>query len=316
MMKQCVFNWPQPSALLKLHGANETGRGKELSVSDAAPPAWSPADNPYAIAVSEAQWWLRGAVLTSRRMRDGDDSRSAGFSSRQIDARYLVVALWQLLMAEKLQQAALRALGIDQAVCAELSRSRQRFEKALPGVKQMRDGLMHFDEWARGKGGGPQKKDVAAGKELRVVASTYWGFVYDPAKDTITLGPYVIEVEMAIRAATELAYDIYQAARAVDLWNAAELRAQTVDAIVAAGMSGELSDHILRVPKGHDTRVCVSLDTTAGAHDLGKLSEQVVAALAVSGLRLASSIEPQSNNPAERLRAGEVLYVAPNDVSS
>jgi hypothetical protein len=58
------------------------------------------------------------------------------------------------------------------------------------------------------------------------------------------------------------------------------------------------------------------LDTTAGAHDLGKLSEQVVAALAVSGLRLASSIEPQRNNPAERLRAGEVLYVAPNDVSS
>ena len=284
-------------------------------MSDATPPAWSPADNPYAIAVSEAQWWLRSAMLTSRRMRDGDDPRSA-FSSRQIDARHLVVALWQLLMAEKLQQAALRALGIDQAVCAELSRSRQRFEKALPGVKQMRDALMHFDEWARGKGGGPQKKDVAAGKELRVVASTYWGFAYDAAKDTITLGPYVIEVEMAIRAAAELTHDIYQAARAVDLWNAAKLRAQTVDAIVAAGMSGELSDHILRIPKGQDTRVWLSLDTTAGEHDLGKLSEQVVAALAVSGLRLASLIEPQSNNPVERLRAGETLYVAPNDVSS
>jgi hypothetical protein len=286
-------------------------------VSDTTSPVWSPADNPYAIAVSEAQWWLRSAMLTSRRMRDGDDPRSAGFSSsRQIDARQLVVALWQLLMAEKLQQAALRALGIDQAVYAELSRSRQRFEKALPGIKYMRDALMHFDEWARGKGGGPQKKDVAAGTALRVVASTYWGFAYDPAKDTITLGPYVIEVETAIRAAAELTHDIYQAARAVDLWNAAALRAQTVDAIVAAGMSGELSDDILRIPNGQDTRVWLSLDTTPGEHDLGTLSEQVVAALAVSGLRLTSSIEPQSNNPAERLRAGESLYVAPIDVSS
>jgi hypothetical protein len=285
-------------------------------VSDTTPPAWSPADNPYAIAVSEAQWWFRSAVLTSRRMRDGDDPRSAGFSSRQVDARQLVVALWQLLMAEKLQQAALRALGIDQAVYAELSRSRQRFEKALPGIKHMRDAIMHFDEWARGKGGGPQKKDLAAGKALRDVARTYWGFAYDPAKDTIILGPYVFEVETAIRAATELTRDIYQAARAVDHWNAAALRAQTVDAIIAAGMSCELPDDILRIPKGPDTRVWLSLDTTAGEHDVKKLSEQVVAALAVSGLRLASSIEPQSNNPAERLCAGETLYVAPIDVPS
>lgn len=290
--------------------------GEGCRVSDTTSSDWSPADNPYAIAVSEAQWWLRSAILTSRRMRDGDDPRSVGFSSRQIDARHFVVALWQLLMAEELQRAALRALGIDRDVYAELSRSRQRFEKALPGIKHMRDALIHFDEWARGEGGGPQKKDVAAGTALRVVASTYWGFAYDPAKDTITLGPYVIEVETAIRAAAELTHDIYQAARAVDLWNAAALRAQTVDAVAAAGMSGELSDDILRIPNGQDTRVWLSLDTTAGEHDLGALSAQVVAALAGSGLRLASSMEPQSNNPAERLRAGETLYVAPIDVPS
>lgn len=274
---------------------------------------WSPADNPYAIAVSEAQWWLRCAQLACRRMHDGDDPRSSVFSSRQIDARQLVVALWQLLMAEKLQQVALRALGMDRAVCAELSRARQRFEKALPGIKHMRDALMHFDEWARGEGSGPQKKDVLAGKALRDVASMYWGFAYDPEDDTITLGPYVVQVDTAVRAATALADDIYQAARAVDQQNAAELRARTVEAIAATGLSCGSAGDALTVSPGRDTRVWLSLDTTAAGHDRRALSEQVIAALAVVGLQLVSFAEPQSNNPAERLRTGEALYVAPVD---
>ncbi|MBA8927720.1 hypothetical protein BC739_004926 [Kutzneria viridogrisea] len=274
-------------------------------------PTWSPADNPYAIAVSESQWWLRCALLTSQRMRDDDDPRSSGFSSRQIDARQLVVALWQLLMAEKLQQAALRALGIDRAVYAELSRARQRFEKALPGIKHMRDALMHFDEWARGVGNGPQKKDVEAGKALRDVASAYWGFDYAPEKDTITLGPYVIEVEAAIRAATALADDIYQAARAVDQRRTVELRAQVVDALAAAGVSCGSAGDVLKVSLGLDTRIWLSLDVMAAEQDHRPLSEQVVAALAVASLQLLSSAEPQSSNPAKRLLTGEALYVTP-----
>jgi hypothetical protein len=63
----------------------------------------------------------------------------------------------------------------------------------------MRDALVHFDEWARGEGSGPQKKDVLAGKALRDVASMYWAFAYDPEKDTITLGPYVVQVDTAVR---------------------------------------------------------------------------------------------------------------------
>ncbi|MFF4599770.1 hypothetical protein [Amycolatopsis sp. NPDC001319] len=112
---------------------------------------WSPADNPYAIAVSEAEWWLRCAALNRLRIRDGDDYRS-GFSSRQIDARQLVVALWQLRVAENLQQTALRALGMEQSVIATLSRARVQFDYAVPGISQMRNALVHFDEWARGAG--------------------------------------------------------------------------------------------------------------------------------------------------------------------
>ncbi len=269
---------------------------------------WSPADNPYAIAVSEAQWWFRSAALASYRIHDNDDLR-AGFSSRQMDARQLVVALWQLLVAEKLQQVALRALRMDQSVYAGLSRARTRFEQALPGIKHMRDALMHFDEWARGEGSGPQAKDVKAGKALRDVASMYWGFGYDPQDDTITLGPFVFEVEPAIRAAKDLVDAIYLAARAVDARNSADLRARTIQTLGAAGLHGDSAGDALRVSPGVDMRVWLSLDMAAATHEHEALSEQVIAALANAGLQLMSSMEPQSNNPAERLLKGEALYV-------
>ncbi|MFF4599772.1 hypothetical protein [Amycolatopsis sp. NPDC001319] len=43
------------------------------------------------------------------------------------------------------------------------------------------------------------------------------------------------------------------------------------------------------------------------------MPEQLVEALAETDLQLLSSIEPQSHNPAERLRQGESLYVASVD---
>jgi hypothetical protein len=72
---------------------------------------WSPADHPYAIAISEAQWWQQAAQLAVLRMRD-DDQRIA-FSPHQVDARQLVFALSQLLRAERLEQVALTTLAMD-----------------------------------------------------------------------------------------------------------------------------------------------------------------------------------------------------------
>jgi hypothetical protein len=110
------------------------------------PDDWSPADHPYAIGVSEAQWWQRAAELAVLRLRDDDDRRISWFSSRQIDARQLVLALRQLLNAERLEQVALKARDMAPDVTTALAQARQRFEDALPGIKQMRDALMHFDE--------------------------------------------------------------------------------------------------------------------------------------------------------------------------
>lgn len=177
----------------------------------------------------------------------------------------------------------------------------------------MRDALMHFDEWARGQGKGPQKKDVAAGQALRDVASTYWGFEYNPDKNSITLGPYTIDVDTAIQAAKLLTDDIYQAARAVDRWNAVKLRIQTVDAIAAGGMSCDLPDDVLKVSSGQDTKIWLSLAGAASEPDSGTVVEAVIAALAAANLRLISQREPQSTNFAERMHAGEALFVAAVD---
>ena len=150
---------------------------------------WSPADHPYAIAVSEAQWWMRTAKLAVLRIRDEDEDRRVGFSSRQIDARQLVFALRQLLAAEELEQRALKDLGRAATLGVALVRARREFEQALPDIKNMRDGLMHFEDWARGRGRfGPQKAAREKGVAERDVARMFWGFGYDPITGMVSFG--------------------------------------------------------------------------------------------------------------------------------
>jgi hypothetical protein len=99
--------------------------------------------------VSEGQWWQRTVHLAVLRLQDSDDSRISWFSSRQIDARRLVLALRQFLNAESLARAALEARDVNAAALEGLAHARDSFEAALPGIRTMRDALMHFDEWTR-----------------------------------------------------------------------------------------------------------------------------------------------------------------------
>jgi hypothetical protein len=283
---------------------------EESANCEADPVDWSPADNPYAIAVSEAQWWLRATRLAILRIRDGDDRRSA-FSSRQIDARHTLFALRQLLTAERLERLALKTLGIDKAVGDALAQARRQFEAALPGLKHMRDALTHFDDWSRGQGFGPQKARRDAGEELRDVARAFWGFAYDPNDDAITLGPYAINLETAGLAAAELAHAIYMAAREVDKTRAANLCSRAIGAITSAGMPCNGPEDIVRVVAGPDLRVWLSLVTKADSSELDyeSVSARVVAALGSTGLHLVLSIQPQSRDACKFLAQGMALYV-------
>jgi len=272
---------------------------------------WSPADNPYAIAVSQSQLWRHIVGLTVLRMRDEDDRRAGWFSSRQLDAHVLVMTLRQLLTAEQLEQVALEELGVDAAVRDALAQARKRFEDALPGIKDMRNALMHFDKWSRGEGLGPQKDRVKAGEALRDVARDYWRFGYDPDAATVSFGPYTIHIDVAEQAAGELCQAIYTAAREVDNKHTAERRSRTIKTLEGAGIRCDAPDAVLKVSPGTDRRIWLSLNLTAGSDEQERreLSERIVAALASGGLRLESTNLAEPLEPAERLIRGEMLYV-------
>ncbi|MFI0368848.1 hypothetical protein ACH35V_13260 [Actinomadura sp. 1N219] len=58
-----------------------------------SPDDWSPADNPYAIAVSEAQWWLHTVELAISRMRKGEKRWTSVFSDASGKLKRVLLAV-------------------------------------------------------------------------------------------------------------------------------------------------------------------------------------------------------------------------------
>jgi hypothetical protein len=271
---------------------------------------WSPADNPYAIAVSQSQLWREVVHLTILRMEHDDVHRTSWFSSQQLDAHVLIMTLRQLLTAEQLEQVALRELGIDATIRDALSDARTRFEDALPGIKTMRDGLTHFDEWSRGKGWGPQKERVKAGEALRDVAREYWPFGSDPDGGTVVFGPYSIRVDVVEQAADELCQAIYSAAREIDKRNVAARRVRTVEALEGDGLRCGTGGAELQLSPGTDLRIWLSLNLKSESEQQPReLAERVVVVLASTGLHLEPANVAEALEPVERLIRGEALSV-------
>ncbi|MDH6499500.1 hypothetical protein [Streptomyces sp. SAI-149] len=276
------------------------------------PDDWSPADNPYSIALSESSWLRATIALTVARMH-GDDVQVGWFSSRQIDARTLVVALRQLLAAVKLERIALTDLGMDPAVITALDAAEQVFLDALPNIKHVRDGLTHFEDWARGMGKFGPQADARKNADPRDVARDFWSFGYDPATDTVTMGPFTISVSAAVPAANALCDAIYAATRAVDQRTTAELRDQVVQALADATIPCTPPQGPVLVSQGHDTRVWLSLNLSSVPEGEHKgLAERVAKVMTLAGLRLTSSAFPEAQDIAARLVANEPLRVERN----
>ena len=270
---------------------------------------WSPADNPYAIAVSEAQWWLKAVQLEIRRLQGPNDDHTFPFSSRQIDARLLIFVLQQLLSAEKLEQDALEALGIDAVVRDSLKKERQQFEDSLPGITIMRNALMHFDGWAQGKGHGPQKERIKAGASPRDAAGEFWGFAYDPSVGTISLGPYTIDLDVIEKAAARLSWAIYVAAGAVDQRNALNLRDRVVDVLKESAIAYNSAETPLKLSMSGDRKVWFFLAPPVGADTRAHygLAKEIIDALGRANLRLVSMSRPDQRDVVENLVQGESL---------
>ena len=147
---------------------------------------------------------------------------------------------------------------------------------------------------------------------LREIARDFSRFGYDPTAGTVEFGPYTIEIDVAARAAVELARAIYLAAHEVDKASIAQLRAKTIEALTDAGIPHNPPNDVLRVSPGSDLRVWLSFrpDSDVEEQNLRTLAERIVSALAHAGLHLESTNQAEHLETAERLVRGDLLSVA------
>jgi hypothetical protein len=167
----------------------------------ARPDDWSPADNPYAIALSETQWSLWTVQLCALRIHEGGDPE------RQIDARQFVAALRRIERFAMMEQDACRQVAPEAAHV--LGQAIEVFATAVPGARHARDVLEHYDAYAVGKG----HRQASAASDL---ARQYSRFGYDPRTDQIQIGPYQINVTDAVTHARQLTAAVHTAVQAYD----------------------------------------------------------------------------------------------------
>jgi len=171
---------------------------------------WSPAREPYAIAVSHSWWALRSAALFA-----ADAKKSQGHA-QQIYARQLFGHLRVLRRCAEMMATELRRQNIGEADRDRLDREIEAFDVAMPSAKDARDVIEHFDEYARGKGRLERQVMQELGIDVFEAAAMFWGGGYDPSTGKLTEGPFEILVPDAITAAERLQAAIYTAGRAID----------------------------------------------------------------------------------------------------
>jgi hypothetical protein len=107
---------------------------------------WSPARNPYAIAVSQSWLALQAATLFAA------DAKERHGSAQQIYARQLFGQLRVLRCCAEMMATELKHEGVAEAARDRLQGELEAFDVAAPDVKDARDILEHFDAYARGQG--------------------------------------------------------------------------------------------------------------------------------------------------------------------
>ena len=191
-------------------GAPTTRAAKIHAMSDGEREQWSPARNPYAIAVSQS--WR---AITAANLFAADAKRASG-PAQQIYARQLFGQLRALRRCAEMQSKELERLSVDKVDRDQLAQAMHEFDVAVAAAKPARDILEHFDEYARGEGKLAQQAIRELGLDLYEAAAMYWGGGYDPITQQLTEGPFVLVIPNALEAAERLYQAIYAAGRAVD----------------------------------------------------------------------------------------------------
>ncbi|HEX4109716.1 MAG TPA: hypothetical protein VHX88_16375, partial [Solirubrobacteraceae bacterium] len=126
------------------------------------------------------------------------DARVAHGPAQQIYARQIFGHLRLLQRCAVMQAKELVRLGIDPAHRDQLQDEIDAFERAVPGAKNARDVLEHFDEYARGDGRLQRKAMSELGIDVFEAAAMFWGGGYDSVADELTEGPFVVVVSQAV----------------------------------------------------------------------------------------------------------------------
>jgi hypothetical protein len=179
-------------------------------MSDEQKDEWSPAENPYAIAVSQSWWALQALLLFASEAGKAVDHR------QQIYARQVFGQLRLLRLCARMQADELDGLGVGEVERDRLNRAIEAFDTATPGALVARNMLEHFDEYARGRGVLQKRAIREEGLSVYEAAAVCWGGGYDPATEQINEGPIVIHVPTALAASEALHRAIYAAGKAVD----------------------------------------------------------------------------------------------------
>jgi hypothetical protein len=171
---------------------------------------WSPAENPYAIAVSQSWWVLQALLLFASEASGAVDHR------QQIYARQISGQLRLLRLCARMQADELESLGVSEVARDHLNQAIEDFDTAIPDAMAARNMLEHFDDYARGKGVLQKRAIREEGLSVYEAAALYWGGGYDPNTEEITEGPIVIHVPTALAASEALHHAIYAVGKAVD----------------------------------------------------------------------------------------------------
>ena len=158
----------------------------------------------YNIALNQAWLWMKAV--------EGPTARLLGDGSGLPDALLLLVALRNVKRAAVMSQKSLQQPGAVQILTDALA----AFDEALPGLKDARDVIEHFDEYTVGASPRQQRNGPPGATEAEL-ASFYETKLDGPYnRPTVRVGSLAIEVAKVPAAAALLFRGIWEAADAED----------------------------------------------------------------------------------------------------
>lgn len=174
-----------------------------------APDVWLHTEHGSNIGMSSAWWWSRGVTMQLHRILVEHNG-----SQEIMDGNLLLLALRQVIRGAEMSG---RHAKTD-AASGMIGQALNDFDNAIPGGKDARDVIEHFDEYTQGVGRLQQghvrdpKKRVPndqLAEDFRV--GWRWDLTSEGRRPVLTVGPFDIDLINAEDASFRLQCNVYEA---------------------------------------------------------------------------------------------------------